>query len=353
MAYGTLSTLDVLESTQQSVVEFGVQAAWESVRVTLEAHNRMVDQMAGELWVPSTDTRRAYGGGSTKVMEELDQFGAPSAQKIAVGVTLDFPLRRYGSGIQWTRQSFEMMSGAQLAADVQAMLSADQANIIRAAKTALYTATNYTFVDYLGRPAGVSLAVKALINADSSDMPVGPNGETFNGATHTHYLANATLTATVVTNLVTTIQEHYSSGTPILVISSTDEAAFRALSGFIADVDARIIQPGGGTTQVTNQAANMANLYDRRIGIFGAAEVWIKPWAIANYILAYMRGQVPLVMRQPVFAPAGQLRLVSDTDGHPLFARTYERQFGMGVWQRTAAAVLYFANATYTSPTIS
>jgi hypothetical protein len=58
------------------------------------------------------------------------------------------------------------------------------------------------------------------------------------------------------------------------------------------------------------------------------------------------------VMRQPVYAPAGTLRLVSDTDGHPLFARTYERQFGMGVWNRTAAACLYFANATYASPTI-
>ena len=117
MAYGTLSTLDVLESSQQTVVEFGVNAAWDSVRITLDAHNRMVDQMAGELWVTSTDTRRAYGGGSTKVMEELDQFGAPSAQKIAVGVTLDFPLRRYGAGIQFTRQAFEMMSTQQLAAE--------------------------------------------------------------------------------------------------------------------------------------------------------------------------------------------------------------------------------------------
>lgn len=351
MAYGTLSTLDVLASSQQSVVEFGINNAWDSVRVTLDAWNRMVAGMAGELWVTSTDTRRAYGAGDTKVMEELDQFGAPSAQKISVGITVDFPLRRYGAGIQFTRQGFEAMTTAQLAAEIQAMMQADQQNILNAAKRALYTATNTTFVDTLGVPSGVSLAVKALVNNDGAALPAGPNGEVF-ATSHTHYLGNATLTAAAVTSLITTIQEHYNSGTPVLVISQTDETAFRALAGFVADVDARIVQAGGSTTNITRAGLDMANLYDRRIGIFGAAEVWVKPWAIANYILGYMRGQIPLVMRQPVYAPAGTLRLVSDTDGHPLFARTYERQFGFGVWNRTAAAVLYFANATYASPTI-
>jgi hypothetical protein len=118
-------------------------------------------------------------------------------------------------------------------------------------------------------------------------------------------------------------------------------------------VDARIVQPGGSTTSITRNALDVANLYDRRIGLFGAAEVHVRPWAIAGYALVYMRGALPpLVMRQPVYAAAGELRLVSDTDGHPLFARTYERQFGFGVWNRTAAAVYDFVNASYTSPSI-
>jgi hypothetical protein len=349
MAFGTFSTLDVLQSSQQTVVEFGINNAWDSVRLTLEAWNRMVAQMEGELWVTTTDTRRAYGAGDFKTMEELDQFGAPSSQKIAAGITVDFPLRRYGAGIQFTRQAFEMMDTRQLAAEVQAMMQADQQNILNAAKRALFTATNSTFVDYLGRPAGVSLAVKALINNDGTALPAGPNGEVF-ATSHTHYLGSATLTAAAVTSLIVTIQEHYNSGQPVLVISQTDEAAFRLLTGFVALVDTDIVQPS--TATYVAGGLNMGNLYDRRIGKFGAAEVWIKPWGIANYILAYMRGQVPLVMRQPIYTAAGALRLVSDTDGHPLFARTYERQFGFGVWQRTAAAALYFANATYASPTI-
>jgi hypothetical protein len=351
MAFGTLSTLDVLASTQQTVVEFGINNAWASINTTLQAYNRMVSQMSGELWVTSTDTRRAYGGGDLKTMEELDQFGAPSAQKLAVGITVDFPLRRYGAAIQFTKQAFEMMEASQLAAEVTGMMEADQRNVLNAAKRALYTATNTTFIDYLGRPAGVSLAVKALVNNDSTALPVGPNGEVF-ATSHTHYIANAGLTAAILTNTVLTVQEHYNTGTPVIVINSTNEAAVRALSGFIADVDVRIVQPGGSTTNVTRSPLDVSNLYDRRIGLFGAAEVWIKPWAIAGYALVYMRGVPALVMRQPIYAPAGDLRLVSDTDGHPLFARTYERQMGFGVWNRTAAAVYDFVNASYTSPTI-
>jgi hypothetical protein len=352
MAFGTLSTLDVLASTQQSVVEFGVQQAWDSVNRTLTAYNRMIAQLSGDLWVTSTDTRRSYGAGSTMVMEELDQFGAPGAQKISVGQTLDFPLRRYGAAIQFTRQAFESMTTAQLAAHVTAMMSADQANVIRAAKQALYVSTNTTFVDYLGIPAGVSLAIKALVNNDGVVPPVGPNGEVFAG-THTHYTAEATLSAAGYLSSIRTVQEHYNTGVPVTVINQSDEADFRALTGFVAIIDARFARGGGATTDVGRGALDMGNLYDRHIGFFDAAEVWVKPWAVANYALTYMRGIAPLVMRQPVYAPAGALRLVNENDGHPLLARQYERQFGMGVWNRTAAAVHDFGNASYTNPTIT
>jgi hypothetical protein len=139
-----------------------------------------------------------------------------------------------------------------------------------------------------------------------------------------------------------TVQEHYNTGKPVLYISQTDEAAFRALTGFTAYVDARMVQPS--TATYASGALEIANLYDRAIGVFGAAEVWIKPWAIANYIFGYIQGPPPpLVMRQPTFAALGELNLVTEDERYPLRARGYERQFGMGVWNRTNGAVLYFA----------
>jgi hypothetical protein len=353
-AYGTLSTLDELSAIRQSVAEFGEDQAWASIGVALAAHNKQLADVDGTLIERTTDVQRAYGAGDTKAMAELDQWGWPDPQKITAGITVGFPLRRYGNTLQLTRQWMMQNSAAQLAAEIAAIMDADRLNVIRAAKQALFSPTNYSFVDKLGGSTSapnVTLAVKALVNNDGAGLPVGPNGETF-ATSHTHYLANATLTAAAVTNLIVTLQEHYNTGKPVLYISQTDEAAFRALAGFTAYVDARIIQPS--TATYASGALEIANLYDRAIGVFGAAEVWIKPWAIANYIFGYIQGPPPpLVMRQPTFAALGELNLVTDDERYPLRARGYERQFGMGVWNRTNGAVLYFAGGAYVAPTIT
>lgn len=354
MAFGTLSSLDALSAVRQSVAEYGEDRAWASIEVALAAHNRQVADMTGSLWEDTTDTQRAYGTGDSKSMVELDQWGLPDAQKIMAGVTVGFPLRRYGNTLQWTRQFILASDTAQLAAEVQAILDADRMNIIRAAKLALFTPTNATFVDKLGNPANVSLAVKALVNNDGANLPSGPNGETF-ATSHTHYLANATLTAAALTNAVVTVQEHYNTGKPVIIISQTDEAAVRALTGFYAYTDARLLTPFPTTASIPAQRVDVANLYDRAIGLYGPAEVWIKPWAIANYAIVYIdgNGMPPLARRLPTFAGAADLQLLYQDDRHPLYARGYERQLGFGVWNRTAAAILQFNSGTYAAPSIS
>lgn len=350
MAFGTLSSLDSLAAIRQSVAQFGEDNAWTSIDAALTAYNRQIDAMTADLMERTTDTQRAYGTMDVKVMEELDQWGSPDAQKVTAGVTVGFPLRRYGAALQWTRQAMTVMSVSQLAAEVDAIATADRRNIIRAAKVALFNSVSASFVDKLGNPANVTLALKPLLNNDGLGVPVGPNGEVF-ATSHTHYLANATLTAAAVTNAVVTVQEHYNTGTPVIYISQTDEAAFRALTGFVADVDARIVQPS--TATYSTSPVVVANLYDRRIGLFGAAEVWIKPWMIANYLFVYVQGApVPLAMRIPAMGSA-DLELVYDDERHPLRARGYERKFGISAWNRTNGAVLYFASGTYAVPTIT
>jgi hypothetical protein len=350
-AYGTLISLDSLAAIRQSVAEYGEDRAWDSIRVALDAQNRQIQDMESSLIERTTDVQRAYGTGDTKSMVEMDQWGLPDAQKITAGVTVGFPLRRYGNSLQWTRQFMMSNTVAQLAAEVDAILAADRQNIIRAAKVAIFTSTNASFVDKLGNPANVTLALKAFVNNDGANLPVGPNGETF-APSHTHYLANATLTAAALTNLVTTVQEHYNTGVPVIYINQADEAAVRALTGFNAYVDSRLVP---ATTATTPRAGlDIANLYDRPIGLFGAAEVWIKPWMIANYAFAYVQGPPePLVMRVPPFAGLADLQLMYEDDRHPLYARSYERQFGIGVWNRTNGAVLQFNNGTYQIPTIT
>lgn len=348
--FGTLSSLDTLSSIRQSVAEYGEDRAWESIGAALDAYNGQVAQMTGELMERTTDTQRAYGTMDAKSMQELDQWGSPDAQKVTAGVTVGFPLRRYGDALQWTRQFQEMQTVAQLAAEVDAIATADRRNVIRAAKQAIFNSVSSSFVDKLGEPANVTLALKPFLNNDGLGVPVGPNGEVF-ATSHTHYLANATLTAAVATNLVVTVQEHYNSGVPVIYIASADEAAWRALTGFVADPTPGLVYPNSAT--VTEQRVNLANIYNRRIGLYNGAEVWIKPWMIANYAFCFVRGApTPLVMRVPLRG-SSDLQMVYDDERHPLRARGYERKFGIGVWNRTNGAVLQFNNGTYQVPTIT
>jgi hypothetical protein len=117
MTYGTLSTLDTLLSIRQSVLQFGEDRAWESIQIALDAHNAQLGEMMADLVERTTDTRRAYGTGDSKTFDELDQYGMPDVQKITAGVAVDFPLRRFGNNLQWTRQWLQTNTVAQLAAE--------------------------------------------------------------------------------------------------------------------------------------------------------------------------------------------------------------------------------------------
>src|SRR6266571_2505179 len=276
MAYGTLTTLDTLASLRAStglVVDIGEDVAWESIQAALDAHNQLLQESLTGFVDMTTDQLRRYGGPDNMVMEELDEFATPGAQKIAAGVTLGFPLKLFGGGLQWTRTALQNMLASELAAQATAMLDADIKNVHKQLKLALFTPTNYTFEDR--RVAHVNLPIKALVNADSAPIPIAPDGTTFNGATHTHYLGTASC----------------------------------------------------------------------------AAEVWIKPWIPANYVVAVLVGspQKALAMRTRM-AGGGQLNLEFENEIWPLRSKGYSREFGFGVWNRVAAACLLTNNATYSAP---
>jgi len=352
MAYGTLSSLDTLLSIRQSVLQFGEDRAWESIQIALDAHNAQLADMLGSLVERTTDTRRAYGTGDTKTFDEVDQYGQPDVQKITAGIAVDFPLRRYVNNVQWTRQWLMTNSVAQMVAEINAILDGDRQNVIKQIKRAIFNPTNTSFVDRLGNPANITLNLKAFLNADSAAVPVGPNGETFDGTTHTHYLANATLTTAAATSLIVAVQEHANTGIPQIFISSADEAAWRALSGFQAYIDPRMTLNANANQPFIR--SNISNIYNRAIGLYGNAQISIKPWMVAGYAFGYIEGQpAPLAMRLPQLNPdLGDLQPVFDDERYPLRSRTWERQMGVSVWQRQLGAVLDFGHSSYTAPSI-
>lgn len=354
MAFGTLSSFDTLAAQGATVAALGEAAVYNAIAGQLAVHNAATREMMGELVEMTTDRQRVYGGADAMVMEELDEFGLPDAQKMTTGATLGLPLRFYGGALQWTRVFFQRTTGEQIANTVRTMMIADVKAIQREIKRALFRPTNYAFEDR--RVDHVSLPVRALVNADGAIIPAGPNGETFNAATHTHYLNAATLTAAVLDAQIATIIEHFGAGTPFLYINQGQEAAMRALNApgqFTGYVDVRINQPQTAT-YATGRGLDQLNVNNRAIGLYGAAEVWVKPWVLPNYVVGWMGGvPSPLAYRRNDLG-TGNLELIFEFDQFPLHARGYGREFGIGVVDRVAAAVLFIgAGGAFVAPTIS
>lgn len=318
----------------------------------LFAHNTLMQQMVGELADITVERLRTYGAASGGSMIKVDEYGRGPTQLAVPGDTAGFPLHKYQYPIGWTDTWFKIKKPIDLAVVVQAAEVADKKAVVYEIKTALFLSGNYTFYDHL--VDNVQLSVKRLVNADSASIPTGPNGESFNPATHTHYNGYASLTAANMLDNINDVVEHGFGGSVRVYISTTDEAAVRALTGFSPYLDPRLMIGAVAANQVNQPRLDITRLDNRAIGIFGPAEVWVKPWMIASYQFAFdAAGPPPLAFRQRDAEAMQGLRVAGEIPVYPLLARYMEREFGLGVWNRTNGAVGYFANVTYADPTIT
>jgi hypothetical protein len=356
MAYGTLSVLDTLASSQQTIAQYGEDRAFADIQNALEIHNRILEGSMMGLVERTTDRQRRYGGASTTTMAKKDEFGRSDAQKVTAGSNVGFPLELFDYSVQWTRKFMENATTAELAAQFTAAQDAHRTRVQNELLRALTGPTNYTFTDHL--VDHVDLAVKRLLNADSAPIPLGPNGESFTASTHTHYLARvSTLAASDITGAINTVIEHHAIGQPMLYINRANEAAVRAFTGageFLA-YQPVTIQPADNVARAMGGTLPGAPLDNRAIGIWGTSntEVWVKPWIPANYMFAFVMGAPPPLVFRTRNAGGGGLVVAAEDEAHPLRARTLESEFGFGVWTRTNGAVLYVGGTSYTAPTIA
>lgn len=352
MAFGTLTLADLQETQNASTIAtVGEDRTFEAIQNTLAEHNAIMREMYGELIVRTTEESERYGGNDTMVMEDMDEQAVPRAQKVTAGSVVGYPLNGKGIGLQWTEAYFRKHTVAELAAQVDAMMDADVRTItLEIKKSFLYTA-NYTHTDHWAR--NIDLGVKRLLNADSAPIPPGPFGTTFTASTHTHYLATASLVAANLDSLVSTVREHGTTGEIQVWIAQADEAAVRAITGFVAYPDPRLVF-ADNTVRTQGRTLNVANQYNRAIGILSSngAEVWVKPYGVPSYPIAInTMAEKPLVWRwDPDYGDG--LQLVYDNPSYPLRARAYRRIFGIGVKNRHTMAVLYTGSGTYANPTL-
>src|SRR5678815_2825799 len=350
MTTGTHDISTLLASRNTSVADFGMENIVPVLQKELAAHNQIVTTLVNDLAEFTTDRQRKYGISVAGDMYEVDEYGRAPTQKAKPGDTGGFPLKLFQYALGWTAKWFDLHTPADMVIATQAAERAHLRMIQREIKRAFYTEANYTWNDFL--VDGVDIAVKRLVNADSASIPEGPNNEVFDGATHTHYIGEASLTAAFLQAWINDLVEHGQGNNVKIAISTTDEAAVRALTGFTAYTDPRLIQPN--TSVLATTPLDTTRLNNRAIGVFGGAEVWVKSWAIANYVFIWDAGSPkPLVIRQRSATSMQGLRIAGENRAYPLLAQFMEAEFGVAVWNRTNGVVGYFANATYATPTIT
>ncbi|MDQ3124153.1 MAG: hypothetical protein M3Q74_00910, partial [Pseudomonadota bacterium] len=290
MSYGTLQVIDSLRTyNNTNVVAFGEENLAGYINQIIAGYNAMYGEIERELIgaVPMRETTWGTNS-STMDMVDLDEFGLADAQKIPFApASTGFPLRRKGATLQWTRDFLATTTPAELGLQAVAITEADARRRYADIRRVLFNAANNTtYIDRL--VDNRTFTIRALLNADGQAIP--PNSltnSTYDGATHTHYLATATLVEANYVSLEETVREHGLNGGQIRIyINQAQEATVRAFAGFNAYVDARIVYSDSANR--ASQTVDIVNTEDRAIGFHGVAEVWVKPWVPANYHLCFV-----------------------------------------------------------------
>lgn len=356
--HGTLSISDLLAVNNTSIIDYGRQDVFKILRNYFIAYSRIVDEMRSMFCAVTKERVVGTGNTPSMVMQYVDEFGVTDAQKVGGPTLMGFPLRMGQVSLQWTYQWMKNHTPAEMAAQAQAAAIADMQKVQSAIRTAIFYPTNTTFTDRLRD--NMAIPVKAFANADSFPIPAGPNGDTFNAATHNHYLGttNAQPTPSDINTLLSNVTEH-SAGKPYLFVPqgvgdyiyANRVATYTEFAPFTYD-----------TQQYSNQLTlgrgvlDPSNPTNRPIGVYRGATVWIKPWMPTTAIWAWVDGpQKPLAFRVPDTLNGtadGEFGPIFDDDQYPTMCQIMARTFGLAPQDRVAGAVLSFggADTVYVTP---
>lgn len=349
---GVHTIQDLLDYDQGSVLEFGEDTIAQVVQNDLAALNAQVQEeirvFVGPTVFDKGSRQDRFGVSRQGKMVKADEFGRPTAQKAKGGVNVGYPLDHFHYALGWTKYYLAMATPADLAQDATGAIDAYLRRVRLEIQRAIYLPTNYSFEDHL--VDNLTLPVKRLLNADGAEIPNGPNGETFDGSSHTHYLANAGWDNAALLAAVRHLTEHGHSQGVTLFINEADEAAVSALTSFKELRDPRLL-PTDGETLDTIDVIPSSN---RRIGYFGSATVWVKPWAMAGFAFITALGDPrrPLKWRDHPSPLLRGLRLAGTIDSYPLRSEITQAFIGAGVYWRSNGVIMDAVNGSYTAPTL-
>src|SRR5271169_1004785 len=98
MAYGTLSIFDTIGGRRAAANDYiglyDPATLYQQLSIFLEAHNRIMDEISGDLLEPTTERFLTWGSNDETSMIDGDEMSRPEVSKVTVSPTMmGFPLR--------------------------------------------------------------------------------------------------------------------------------------------------------------------------------------------------------------------------------------------------------------------
>jgi hypothetical protein len=108
--YGNLSVLDTLRNSNQTVLQFGEDNAFEIINELLTLHNEGMEELLSTFVEVTNERMFSFGTSDEMEMRRVDEFGARDTQKVTGGQNLGLPLYLHQIAIGWTKKAFQNMS---------------------------------------------------------------------------------------------------------------------------------------------------------------------------------------------------------------------------------------------------
>lgn len=305
--------------------------------------------------------------------EPESEFGVPkSSRRDIAWLRLGFPLEFFDAASRFTHKYLRDASAEQVRLQFMDKLEQDNRMLFRQTLSAVTT-----------RPATIdardtnenAVPIYSLWDGLGDATPPSFAGKTFS-SNHSHYLVSgaATIDGGDLKALIDTIQEHgyglRESNEQIVIMVRKGSANADAIRGFRRDSENPAINPYDFIPAVNAPAylTDETIVGDRPpatyqglpiIGSYGDAWLFESYFIPDGYAIALATSGAgsqrnPLAFRQHRNPGLHGLRLLNPNQGsrYPLIESYYQRGFGVGVANRSAAAVMQIkASGSYVSPT--
>lgn len=368
MAKGINATGDILTTTRDGQ---DLNLIWDQYQALLDAWNATRQPLMDLLTFSVTELIDDVAQGVEEDFEVATEFGQPRAVRPLTTVQQRaYDFNWYDVAARFTFKFLSDATTRQVDMVQQQILEADNRLQFKLVMKRLFNSANNTTVIN-----NLPYSAKPLYNADSEYIPPY-QGNTFNAATHTHYVTSgaALLDSGDVEAIASLLEEHgykRSTGFQIVIMINPAQAPTVRLwkagqannNGAIATYD--FVPPTGtniilpSTVQLFgSQPAMTARGFDV-VGAYGPYLIVQDNNIPAGYMTAFatVGGQQSTnligIREHQNQSLRGLILKGGDRNNYPIVNSTYIRGLGTGVRTRGAGAVMQItASGSYTTPTL-